>query len=119
MNVQTIVNQLESFAPLAFQEDFDNCGLLIGNRNQTVEGILICLDVTEAVVDEAITTKHNMIVCHHPLIFKGLKSLTGRNEVERCVMKAIKHDIAIYAAHTSLDSAPDGVSVLMAQKLGL
>ena len=119
MNVQTIVNQLESFAPLAFQEDFDNCGLLIGNRHQTVEGILICLDVTEAVVDEAITTKHNMIVCHHPLIFKGLKSLTGRNEVERCVMKAIKHDIAIYAAHTSLDSAPDGVSVRMAQKLGL
>ncbi|HPW90295.1 MAG TPA: Nif3-like dinuclear metal center hexameric protein [Paludibacteraceae bacterium] len=119
MNVQTIVDHLESFAPLAFQEDFDNCGLLVGNRNQEVEGILICLDVTEDVVDEAISTNHNMIISHHPIIFKGLKSLTGRNEGERCVMKAIKHDIAIYAAHTNLDNAPDGVNFRIAQKLNL
>ena len=119
MQLQTIIDHLESFAPLAFQENFDNCGLLIGHRQQNIAGVLVCLDVTESVVDEAIATNHNLIVSHHPLIFKGLKSLTGRNEVERCVMKAIKHDIAIYAAHTNLDSAPNGVSVRMAEKLGL
>ncbi len=119
MQLQTVIDHLESFAPLAFQEDFDNCGLLIGHRQQEIDGVLVCLDVTEAVVDEAITTHHNLIISHHPLIFKGLKSLTGCNEVERCVMKAVKNDIAIYAAHTNLDNAPNGVSVRMAQKLGL
>lgn len=119
MELQTIIDHLESFAPLAFQEDYDNCGLLLGNRQQTISGVLLCIDVTEAVIDEAIATNHNLIVSHHPLIFKGLKSLTGRNEVERCVLKAIKNDIAIYAAHTNLDSAPNGVSARMAEKLGL
>ena len=119
MKLHQITELLEQWAPLSLQESFDNCGLLVGNYHQQVTGILISLDVTEPVIDEAISLGSNLIIAHHPLIFKGLKSLTGRNEVERCVMKAIKHDIAIYAAHTNVDSIQGGVSFRMAQKLGL
>ena len=101
-----IIETIESVAPVAWQESYDNAGLQVGNRFQPVLGAVVCLDVTEGVVDEAIALGYNLIVSHHPLLFKGLKSITGRSYVERIVIKAIQHNIAIYAAHTNLDNAP-------------
>ena len=119
MNVKTICNILEEVAPLSLQESYDNAGLLVGNAQQKVTGVLVCIDVTEAVIDEAIQYNCNMIVSHHPLIFSGLKRITGQNEVQRCVAKAIKNDLAIYAAHTNMDNVLDGVNGRIAQKIGL
>jgi dinuclear metal center YbgI/SA1388 family protein len=110
---------LEELAPLSFQESYDNAGLLIGDRKTPVTAILLTIDVTEEILQEALDKGCNMIVSHHPLIFRGLKSITGRNMVERCVIKAIRHNIAIYASHTNLDSVVNGVSSRMAEKLGL
>lgn len=117
--VNDIIKAIESVAPLNWQESYDNAGLQVGGRFQSVSGVVVCLDVTEAVVDEAISMGYNLIVSHHPLLFKGLKSITGNSYVERIVIKAIQHNIAIYAAHTNLDNAPEGVSYRMARKLGL
>ena len=117
--VNDIIKAIESVAPLNWQESYDNAGLQVGGRFQSVSGAVVCLDVTEAVVDEAISMGYNLIVSHHPLLFKGLKSITGNSYVERIVIKAIQHNIAIYAAHTNLDNAPEGVSYRMARKLGL
>jgi len=97
MLVQTITSYLESIAPLSLQEDYDNCGLLVGNRDAEVQGVLTCLDCTEAVIDEAIEKHCNLIIAHHPIIFKGLKSLTQKNYTERIVEKAIRNDVSIYA----------------------
>ncbi|MDR0891922.1 MAG: Nif3-like dinuclear metal center hexameric protein, partial [Mediterranea sp.] len=119
MEIRQIVNALERFAPLPLQDGFDNAGLQIGLTDAEVTGALLCLDVAEAVVDEAIALGYNLIIAHHPLLFKGYKSITGRTYVERCVLKAIKHDIVVYAAHTNLDNAPGGVNYKMAEKLGL
>ncbi len=119
MTVQDVCHSMETWAPLSWQESYDNAGLLCGSRNQTVRGVLISLDCTEAVVQEAIDKGCNMIVAHHPIVFKGLKSLTGKNYVERTMILAIKNDIAIYASHTNLDHAPQGVSFHLANKLGL
>ncbi len=119
MKLQEIIDKIEAFAPLALQESFDNCGLLVGRRDAEIAGALLCLDVSEAVIDEAARLGYNLIISHHPLIFKGLKSLTESNEVERCVAQAIRHNIAIYASHTCMDSANGGVNFRMAQKLGL
>jgi dinuclear metal center YbgI/SA1388 family protein len=110
---------MEAWAPLAWQESYDNSGLLTGNRAQQVTGVLVSFDCTEAVVEEAISKGCNMIVAHHPILFKGIKQLTGRDYVERTLILAIKNDIAIYASHTNLDHAPKGVSYQLAQKLGL
>ena len=107
------------FAPLPLQDGFDNAGLQIGLTDAEVAGALLCLDVTEAVVDEAIKLGYNLIVSHHPLIFKGYKSITGRDYVERCIMKAIKNDIVIFSMHTNLDNAPQGVNYKIAEKIGL
>ena len=96
------------FAPLPLQDGFDNAGLQIGLTDAEATGALLCLDVTEAVVDEAVTLGYNLIVSHHPLIFKGYKSITGKDYVERCIMKAIKNDITIFSMHTNLDNAPQG-----------
>lgn len=117
--VNDIIKAIESVAPLNWQESYDNAGLQVGGRFQSVSGAVVCLDVTEAVVDEAISMGYNLIISHHPLLFKGLKSITGNSYVERIVIKAIQHNIAIYAAHTNLDNAPEGVSYRMARKLGL
>ena len=117
--VQDIINILEEHAPLALQEGWDNSGLQVGDRTMEVTQVLITLDVTLEVVKEAIAKGCNMIVSHHPLIFGGLKSLTGKNYVEQCVLEAIKNNVAIYSAHTNLDSVIDGVSGMMAKKLGL
>jgi dinuclear metal center YbgI/SA1388 family protein len=117
--VGDICRYMEDIAPLAYQENYDNCGLLVGDAAAEVNGILICLDVTEKIIEEAIEQKCNMVVAHHPLIFSGLKKLTGSNYVERTVIKAIKHNIAIYAAHTNLDNMQEGVNAKIAEKIGL
>ncbi len=119
MLVRDIIQTLEAFAPVIYQESYDNCGLQVGNPEETVRGILISLDVTEAVVDEAINRGCNVIVAHHPLLFSGLKRIAGRTYVERVVQKAIKNDVSIYAAHTNLDNMQRGVNAKIAEKLGL
>jgi dinuclear metal center YbgI/SA1388 family protein len=119
MIVQDVINHLEALSPLDYAEDFDNVGLLVGNKNAKVKGILVTLDTIEAVVDEAIENNCNLIVSFHPIIFKGLKKLTGNSYVERVVIKAIKHDIAIFAIHTALDNAFNGVNDMICEQLGL
>jgi len=119
MNIKQITNFLESYAPLEYQESYDNCGLIIGDANAEVKGALITLDCTEAIIDEAIATGCNLVIAHHPIIFSGLKKLNGSNYIERAVIKAIKNDIAIYAIHTNLDNVHNGVSAKIAEKLGL
>jgi len=119
MIVQDVINHLEKLAPLAYAEDFDNVGLLVGDKNIKVTGILVTLDTLEAVVEEAIAENCNLIISFHPIIFKGLKKLTGKNYVERVVMKAIKHDIAIYSIHTALDNALQGVNDVICNQLEL
>ena len=119
MIVQDVINHLHDLAPLAYAEDFDNVGLLVGNKNQSVSGILVTLDTLEAVVDEAIETKCNLILSFHPIIFKGLKKITGNTYVERVVIKAIQHNIAIFSIHTALDNAHNGVNSIICDQLGL
>ena len=119
MKVKDVCEIIEEFAPVALCESYDNVGLLVGDAQMDLSALLICIDVTEAVLDEAIQKQCNMIVSHHPLIFGGLKRLTEANEVQRCVVKAIKNDIAIYAAHTNIDNVQQGVSGRMAEKIGL
>ena len=110
MTVKDVTNILEELAPLAHAEEFDNVGLLVGDNNSTVTGVLVTLDTLENVVDEAIEKKCNLIVSFHPIIFKGLKKLTGANYVERVVLKAITHNKAIYSMHTALDNSNMGVN---------
>ena len=117
--ISDIISAIEAYAPLHLQDGYDNCGLQVGDGNAEATGVLLCVDVTEAVVDEAIALGVNMVVSHHPLIFRGLKKLVGRSDIERIVIKAIKNDIAIYSAHTNMDNTRGGVSARMAQKLGL
>lgn len=119
IEIQDIINVIESFAPLSLQESYDNVGLLVGNSTTKVNGVLLCIDVTEEVLDEAVSLNANLIIAHHPLIFKGLKRIIGQNLVERCVIKAIKNDIAIYAAHTNIDNVIAGVNGKIADKIGL
>ena len=119
MTVQDVINQLHDLAPLTYAEDFDNVGLLVGDKNQSVSGILVTLDTLEAVVDEAIENNCNLIVSFHPIIFKGLKKLTGKTYVERVVIKAIQNNIAIFSIHTALDNAFQGVNSIICDQLGL
>ncbi len=119
MKIQDVVLYLESLAPLRLQESYDNAGLLTGDASQQVRGVLVSLDCTEAVIDEAIAKNCNLVVCHHPLIFKGLKKLTGAGYVERTVIKSIQSGVAIYAIHTNLDNVAQGVNGRIAEKLGL
>jgi len=119
MQIKEIIFYLESIAPRAYQESYDNSGLIVGYFDTEITGILTTLDVTEDVVNEAIALNINLIIAHHPIIFKGLKKLNGSNYVERTVIKAIKNDIAIYAIHTNLDNVKGGVNFKIAEKLGL
>ncbi|MDF2455948.1 MAG: hypothetical protein K0R51_1941 [Cytophagaceae bacterium] len=119
MRIQDIIQQLEQWAPKSFQESYDNCGIQAGNGSHELTGVLISLDVTEKVIDEAIQRQCNLIVSHHPLLFKGVKSITGKNDIERCLIKAIKHDITLYAIHTNLDHVPNGVNYKICQLLEL
>ncbi|MBX3252618.1 MAG: Nif3-like dinuclear metal center hexameric protein [Chitinophagaceae bacterium] len=119
MKIKDIINVLENRAHPSLQESYDNAGLITGNPEEECTGILCTLDATEAVVEEAIAKKCNCIVAHHPIVFKGLKKITGKTYVERTIIKAIKHDIAIYAIHTNLDNIMEGVNGYMAAKLEL
>ncbi len=119
MKIKEVITLLEELAPLSYTEDFDNTGLLVGDKNNSVSGILVTLDTLESVVDEAITNNCNLIISFHPIVFSGLKKLTGRNYVERTVIKAIKNNIAIFAIHTALDNSWNGVNAMICNKLNL
>ena len=119
MILQDIINIIESVAPLSYQESWDNSGLQVGDRNAEVHAALLTIDVTESVVDEAINKRCDLIISHHPLLFHGLKHLTGETPQERCVEKAIRHNIAIYSSHTAMDAYIHGVSGKIADKLGI
>ena len=119
MLLNQLLQHIETIAPPSFQESYDNAGLLVGDKNQSITAALLTIDITEAVVEEAISKKCGLIICHHPIIFKGIKRITGSNEVERCLIKAIKNDLAIYAAHTNLDSITGGVNSKICEKIGL
>ena len=119
MKIKDIIAPLEELAPLNYAESFDNVGLLVGDAEQEVTGVLITLDTLEPVIDEAIAIGSNLIISFHPIIFSGLKSLTGKTYVERVVMKAIQHHIAIYSMHTALDNQFEGVNASICDRLGL
>lgn len=119
MQIREITSFLENYAPPGSQESYDNCGLLVGSIQTEVTGVLVCLDCTEDILEEAIELGANLIIAHHPLIFKGLKKINGKNYVERTVIKAIKNDLAIYAIHTNLDNSIKGVNAEIARRLEL
>ena len=119
MILNKIISVIEEYAPLSLQESYDNAGLVVGSPKMEVSKALICFDVTEPVIDQAIEIGANLIISHHPIIFGGIKKLNGKNYVERIVIKAIKNDIALYAAHTNLDNIINGTNKILADKLGL
>jgi dinuclear metal center YbgI/SA1388 family protein len=119
MKVQDICTLIENFAPLKLQEVYDNAGLILGDPAAEVKAVLVCLDVSRAVLDEALEKGCNMVVSHHPLIFKGIKSITGKNSQERSLIKAIQNNIAIYAGHTNVDAVMEGVNGKICEKLNL
>ena len=119
LKIKDITNCLEGIAPLRLQESYDNAGLILGSPETETESAIVTVDVTEEVVDEAIRNKINLIIAHHPVVFSGLKKITGKNYVERVLLKAIKNDIAIYAAHTNIDSVSGGVNTKICEKLDL
>jgi len=119
MKIADIIEYLEKLVPLSTQEEYDNCGLLFGNQEQLVSNVLISLDCTEEIIQEAIDKKCEMVISHHPIIFKGLKKITGSDYVQRTLIKAIQNNIAIYAIHTNLDNYRFGVNYQIANQLGL
>jgi dinuclear metal center YbgI/SA1388 family protein len=119
MKIKDVFPILEQLAPLAYAEDFDNVGLLVGDKNKDCTGILVCHDALESIVNEAIIENCNLIVCFHPILFTGIKKITGKNYVEKVLIKAIKNDIAIYAVHTALDNHFNGVNRIFGETLGL
>lgn len=119
MKIREVVAALERFAPLPLQESFDNAGLQVGLTEAEVSGALLCLDVTEKVVDEAVALGCNLIVSHHPLIFRALKHITYSNDVQRAVAKALKNDVTVVSMHTNIDNAHGGVNFKIAEKMEL
>lgn len=119
MKIKEIIPILEEMAPLGYAEDFDNVGLLIGDAETEITAVLVCHDAIESIVEEAIEKKCNLIICFHPILFSGLKKITGKNYVERAVLKAIRNDISIYAVHTALDNHQNGVNKIFSDTLGL
>jgi len=119
MTIIDLTKQIEEFAPLSLQESYDNAGLIVGDPSTEIIGVLITLDVTEEVINEAIEKNCNLIVAHHPLIFKGIRKLNNKNPVERMIVSSVRNNIAIYAAHTNLDNVQNGVNASIAQKLAL
>ncbi len=119
MKIRDIVAPLEEFAPLAYQEDFDNSGLVVGRYDDEVDSALLCVDATEEVLDEAERLGAKLVISHHPVIFHALKRFNGMGYVEKTVEKAIRKGIALYACHTNLDSAPGGMSYRLAEMLGV
>lgn len=119
MKVKELMEALERFAPLPLQESYDNAGLQLGLIEADVSRVLLCLDVTERVIEEAVEKGCQLIVSHHPLLFHGVKCISDYTYVQNCIRLAVKHDIAIYSAHTNLDNAKNGVNWEIAQRLGL
>ena len=119
MKVEEVLEQLDNWAPPALQESYDNAGLLCGDKTTELTSAIVCLDVTEEVIAEAISSGANLIIAHHPIIFSGLKRLTGSNYVERTIIKAIQNNISIYAIHTNLDNISTGVNKIIGDKLGI
>lgn len=119
MRLKDLIDCLEEFAPISYQESYDNSGLIVGNQDHDIHKALISLDCTEAVIEEAIKNKCDVVISHHPIVFKGLKKFNGNNYVERVVIKAIENKIAIYAIHTNLDSVHNGVNARICKKIGL
>lgn len=119
MKIKEVINYLETKCPPAYQESYDNCGLITGNATQNITGALLCLDSTEEVIKEAIKLKCNLVIAHHPILFSAIKKLTGKTYAERVIIDAIKHDICIYAMHTNLDNIYEGVNNKIAGKIGL
>ncbi|MBA3647540.1 MAG: Nif3-like dinuclear metal center hexameric protein [Chitinophagales bacterium] len=119
MKLKEIITCLEKFAPPALQESYDNAGLIAGSPDSEISSALLCLDCTEEVMDEAIAAQCNLVIAHHPIIFSGLKKITGTSYIERVIIKAIENKIAIYAAHTNLDNMRNGVNARICERLGL
>jgi dinuclear metal center YbgI/SA1388 family protein len=119
MKIKEILSALEDLAPVSLQEDYDNAGLIIGSPDDEITGCLICLDINEAVIDEAVRNNCRLIISHHPVIFKGLKKLTGQTLTERIVAKAIRENLAICSMHTNLDNVYEGVNRILCERLGL
>ncbi len=119
MKIREITHFLESLAPLSSQESYDNSGLIVGHPEDEVSSVLVSLDCIEATIDEALSVGANMVIAHHPIVFKGLKKINGKNYVERTLLKAIKNDVAIYAIHTNFDNYINGVNREIGQRLGL
>jgi dinuclear metal center YbgI/SA1388 family protein len=119
MKIKDITEYLEAKVPLENQEDYDNSGLIIGSPEQDITSILLSLDITEEILDEAIRKNCNLIISHHPLIFRGMKRLTGSDYVQRLVIRAIREQISVYAIHTNLDNALDGLNALFCRKIGI
>lgn len=117
--IKEVIRYLESIAPKSYAESYDNPGLIVGNEAEEITGVLVSLDCTEAVVEEAVAAGCNLVVSHHPIVFRGLKSLTGADYVERTVISALKNGVALYATHTNLDSVANGVSAKLAEMIGL
>lgn len=119
ITIGDVVKYLDTLAPPAFQEEYDNSGLITGDAGAAVTSVLVTLDCTEEVVQEAVSLGANLIIAHHPIVFRGLKKITGKNYVERTIIKAIKHDVAIFAIHTNLDNVHTGVNRKIAEQIGL
>lgn len=119
MQIKEITNAIEKYAPLQLQESYDNSGIQVGDVEQDVKGVLLCIDITEAVINEAIVKNDNLIISHHPLLFHGMKKITPDDYIGRCVIKAIEHHIVLYASHTNMDKTFHGVSFQTAEKLGI
>jgi dinuclear metal center YbgI/SA1388 family protein len=119
IKIKDIISELERFAPLSFQEDYDNAGLIVGNSDQICNAVILTIDATEDIVDEAIKKGANLIVAHHPIVFSGLRKITGQNYIEKTLIKAIKNDVAIYASHTNMDAIIQGVNKKVCEKMKL
>lgn len=119
MKIAQIIGAIEEFAPIPLQDNFDNSGVQTGDISQKAKGVLLCLDITEEVIDEALELDCNLIISHHPLLFHPIKTLTGKTYIERCIIKACKNDVVIYSAHTNIDNAPGGLNFYLAEKIGL
>lgn len=119
MKAKEIISIIETIAPLSLQESFDNSGMIVGDKEQIISGVMICLDVTMPIIEEAIRKNCNMIISHHPMLFNSIKKIVANSEKSNLIIKAIKHDIVIYAAHTNIDSSLPGVSYILGKALGL
>lgn len=119
MKIREITEAIEKFAPLRLQESYDNSGVQVGNVDDDVQGVLLCIDITEETIEEAIRKGCNLIISHHPLIFRGIKKIEPNNYISRCIIQAIEKHITLYACHTNLDKVPQGVSYRTATKLGI